>query len=367
MLVDIALLGRFAVVPDGVPVPDDAWSRRGAASLVKLLALTDGRRMHREQVMDALWPGVSVEAAGPRLHKAAHYARRALGDGQGRLQLRHDQVLLLPDDEVSVDAVVFRRLGEAAIASGSVADAEQALEAYGGTLLPDDLYEPWAAPTRDALEALREDLLRLAGRWEDLLRANPVDEEAHLVLARQYADRGDQRAALRQLERMDQALRRELGTVPERRGPVAARRARPSRRRARGPLATPGRGPAGGSPRPGRLLPRADGPGRLRPRQHRTAHRRSRGRQDRPARPGRLPGPAPWLADRARRRIGGRGLVALRAGAGGVRATSAAGIPRCSTGWTTTTATSSTVPWPARRSRGAARPRTSGSSSLRPS
>ena len=69
-------------------------------------------------------------------------------------------------------------------------------------------------PDWDALETLREDLLRLAGRWEDLLRANPVDEEAHLVLARQYADRGDQRAALRQLERMDQALRRELGTVP---------------------------------------------------------------------------------------------------------------------------------------------------------
>ena len=38
-----------------------------------------GRRLHREQVIEALWPGASVEAAGPRLHKAAHYARRALG------------------------------------------------------------------------------------------------------------------------------------------------------------------------------------------------------------------------------------------------------------------------------------------------
>ena len=58
----------------------DAWSRRHAASLVKLLALADGRRLHREQVIDALWPGLGVEAAAPRLHKAAHYARRALGD-----------------------------------------------------------------------------------------------------------------------------------------------------------------------------------------------------------------------------------------------------------------------------------------------
>ena len=55
----------------------------------ELLALTEGRSMHREQVMDALWPELSVDAAGPRLHKAAHYARRALGDQPHAVQLRH--------------------------------------------------------------------------------------------------------------------------------------------------------------------------------------------------------------------------------------------------------------------------------------
>jgi exopolysaccharide biosynthesis polyprenyl glycosylphosphotransferase len=35
---------------------------------VKLLALAEGRRMHREQVMDELWPDLPVEVAGPRLH-----------------------------------------------------------------------------------------------------------------------------------------------------------------------------------------------------------------------------------------------------------------------------------------------------------
>jgi hypothetical protein len=147
MRVDIALLGRFAVLRDGEPVPDDAWSRRGAASLVKLLALTDGRRMHRERVMDALWPELTVDAAGPRLHKAAHYARRALGDTKGAVLLRQDQVLLLADHEVTVDALVFRSLAAAAVASGSATAADEALAAYGGQLLPDDPYEPRAAPT----------------------------------------------------------------------------------------------------------------------------------------------------------------------------------------------------------------------------
>ncbi|HEU5441188.1 MAG TPA: hypothetical protein VFU88_18020 [Ktedonobacterales bacterium] len=34
---------------------DDAWRRRRARTLVKLLALAPRRRQHREQVVDALW------------------------------------------------------------------------------------------------------------------------------------------------------------------------------------------------------------------------------------------------------------------------------------------------------------------------
>ena len=82
MSVQVRLLGGFGVDRDHVPVARDAWGRRQAAQLVQLLALTRDRRMHREQVIDALWPGLSWDAAGPRLHKAAHYARRALDDAR---------------------------------------------------------------------------------------------------------------------------------------------------------------------------------------------------------------------------------------------------------------------------------------------
>jgi len=213
MDVTITLFGGFSVEVGGARVPAEAWTRRGAASLVKLLAVADGRRMHREQVMDTLWPELPVESATPRLHKAAHYARRALGGSAG-LALRNELVMLFPDAEIRVDAVEFRRAAEAALASGSTDDAERALGLFHGPFLPEDPYEPWASPWRDALGVLHEDLLRLAGRWEDLVRVSSTDEEAHLALAREHADRGDVRAALRQLERMEQALRRELGTAP---------------------------------------------------------------------------------------------------------------------------------------------------------
>lgn len=219
MDVAIAMLGEFSVTVARAPVPASAWSRRGAASVVKLLALAEGRALHREQVIDALWPTVPVDAALPRLHKAAHYARRALADGRAdgvgdAVVLRNDQVLLLPGAEVRVDAVEFRLRAEAALASGSAAEAEAALAAYGGVLLPEDLYEPWTADWRDTLGVLHLGLLRLAGRWADLVREDPTDEAAHLAVAREHLERGDVRAAERQLERMEQALRRELGTLP---------------------------------------------------------------------------------------------------------------------------------------------------------
>ena len=211
--VRIALLGGFDVVVAGSPVPRAEWRRRQAANLVKLLALTPGRALHREQVTDRLWPDLDVEAAGPRLHKAAHYARRSLGSPRA-LVLDGETVALFPDDRVEVDAAAFQALAEAALAARDGTAAGNAADAYPGDLLPQDPYEPWAEEPRDRLRLLHLDLLRLAGRWEELAAAEPADEEAHLAIMSALAGRGERRAALRQFERLERALRTELGVAP---------------------------------------------------------------------------------------------------------------------------------------------------------
>lgn len=218
MDVTISLLGGFRVSVGGVPVPDDAWGRRSAAALVKVLALAPGRRLHREQVIDALWPGLDVGEVGPRLHKAAHFARRSLGEQTSGVVLRGDVIHLLPDDDVEVDAVAFEAAARASLLD--TADAGAVLSHYATTLLPDDLYEPWTEEARERLRLLRLDLLRAAGQWEAILEEDSADEEAHVALARRMAKRGDVHGALRQLERLDRALRAELGTAP---GPEAVR------------------------------------------------------------------------------------------------------------------------------------------------
>ena len=60
--VQIQLLGRFQVVVDDLVVP--TWTRKHPAHLVKLLALQPHHRMHREQVLDLLWPDDPLDIAG---------------------------------------------------------------------------------------------------------------------------------------------------------------------------------------------------------------------------------------------------------------------------------------------------------------
>ncbi|HSI92723.1 MAG TPA: AAA family ATPase, partial [Jiangellaceae bacterium] len=213
-LVEITLLGGFEIRLDGTPVPATAWTRPQAATLVKVLALAPGRRLHREQLIDRLWPDLTLTEAAPRLHKLAHYARRALGDSRSAVRLRGDVVTLLPDAEVVVDAEVFARAAEQAVADGSPAAAAAAADRYGGTLLPADLYEPWAQRDREHLRTRFAELLRQAGRWDELLAVDPADEDAHVALMIGYLEAGDHRAALRQFERMTGELRRELGVGP---------------------------------------------------------------------------------------------------------------------------------------------------------
>src|SRR3954452_4081866 len=160
MSVQVKLLGGFRVARDHVPVAAEVWGRRQAAQLVQLLALMPDRQLHREQVIDALWPELSPDAAAPRLHKAAHYARRALGDADA-VMLRNELVGLFPRrDDVEVDVPEFARAARHALRAGDPRLAAEALEWYGGPLLPEDPYAAWIDEPRRAAREQRLDLLR---------------------------------------------------------------------------------------------------------------------------------------------------------------------------------------------------------------
>jgi DNA-binding SARP family transcriptional activator len=190
---EVRLLGRFEVLVDSQPVPADAWAQRRAADLVKLLALARGHRMARDEVLEMLWPQLGPDAAASNLHKAASYARRALGDRDAVL-LRAGVVELAPAAEVTTDVERFEHGDDSA---------------YGGELLPDERYAQWALDARARLRERRLALMRSEGRWDDVLREDAADEEAHRALMRRHAATGDRPAAARQFR----VLRDELARV----------------------------------------------------------------------------------------------------------------------------------------------------------
>src|SRR5205823_6939136 len=74
----VQLLGGFGVEVGGRRVDTGRWRLRKARTVVKLLTLEPSQRLHREYLLDLLWPDLPPAAAANNLHQALHAARRAL-------------------------------------------------------------------------------------------------------------------------------------------------------------------------------------------------------------------------------------------------------------------------------------------------
>jgi DNA-binding SARP family transcriptional activator len=68
----IHLLGGFRVSVGTHEIADNEWRLRKAKALVKVLALAPGHQLHRDQVVDQLWPDLSLDAAANQFRKALH-------------------------------------------------------------------------------------------------------------------------------------------------------------------------------------------------------------------------------------------------------------------------------------------------------
>jgi DNA-binding SARP family transcriptional activator len=211
--VEIRLLGGFRVAVAGQEVPADAWAGRRSLDLVRLLALAPGRRLIRDRVIDALWPQLDAKAGGANLRKAAHYARRALGD-PGAIVLKGGQVSLFPGRRVAVDSETFEERASDALAARDPDACSRVAHAYEGELLPESLYEEWTELPRQRLRATYLDLLRASGQWAKVIELDATDEHAYRELMREALERGARTTAIRWYGRLESALERHLGLSP---------------------------------------------------------------------------------------------------------------------------------------------------------
>jgi predicted ATPase/DNA-binding SARP family transcriptional activator len=223
--VEVHLLGGFAVRAAGRDVEDQAWRLRRARTLIKLLALAPERRLHRELLVELMWPDESPGSGS--FHQVVYTARRALGEAGSCVAMQDGVVTLAGDVWVDVDA--FEAQAAEARVLRTVAAYRAALGLYAGELLPEDRYEEWAQNRRAALHetqlALRVELAALqaadgdrTGAVETLQRTvveDPLHEAAHRELMRLFASDGRGQQALAQYQQLRDALRAELGADPD--------------------------------------------------------------------------------------------------------------------------------------------------------
>ena len=225
---EVRLLGTFSVTVSGTPVDPHAWRLAKAQHIVKLLALAPRHRLHRDELIELLWPDREPRSAANNLYQALSAVRRAVGaaggDGHDFVRLEDEWVMLAPASEVWVDVEAFEALSR----RSEPGDLRAGLALYRGDLLADDRYDEWCTARRDALARVRNDMLgRLArscletgdltearGLLAELLEVDPADEAAHQDLMRVHAFSGNRAAAQQQFAALEGALRDTLDVGP---------------------------------------------------------------------------------------------------------------------------------------------------------
>lgn len=227
----VRMLGGFSVSVGSRLIGAGEWRLKKVMSLIKLLALAENHRLHREQITNLLWPDLDTKSAINNLHRALHFARAALDPTSATsryLSLRGDLIELCPDGPLWIDVEAFESAAATARRGREPAAYRAAIDLYAGDLLPEDRYEAWAEERREALrETYLALLVEVAALYEQrkeyrpaietlrqVVASEPAREEAHLSLMRLYAVSGQRRRAIAQYEQLEKALSEEPGVEP---------------------------------------------------------------------------------------------------------------------------------------------------------
>lgn len=132
-----------------------------ARQLLRLLALKSGARVHREVLLEALWPDATPEGGTRNLQVAVSSLRHVLGRALRPplplyVERQGDTYRLAVAVDASVDLVEFDRASTAARlaraagqTSAAIAALERMLELYVGDLLPEDGPAEWVVGERE--------------------------------------------------------------------------------------------------------------------------------------------------------------------------------------------------------------------------
>jgi non-specific serine/threonine protein kinase len=228
-VIRIKTFGGLHLVVEGDTIAEDAWQRRKARQLFKILLSRPDARIGKDQVTLLLWPDSPSNAALTNLRSAILDLRRVLRDSESAVIRSDRDAIWLSAARAWLDVHEFEELLVQADASTDPLPLLlQANALYVGDFLVDDVYEDWATDRRQELKQVWINVqLRLAQLWEAqdavdqaaealqrLLQSDPCDERAARELMRLFARHGRRSEGVRVYQKLVSALRDELDTEP---------------------------------------------------------------------------------------------------------------------------------------------------------
>jgi len=235
----VRCFGRFELMRDGALVPPEAFKRRKALALLKILLVHTGRPVPIETLTEWLWPESDPRTGANRLYVVVHALRELLEPPRAAsdwsLVRTSSDHYLFDAEGCWLDLVEFRAAVDAGRRAEAAGDRPAALATwdvatllYRGDLLEDDPFDEWCLMEREHLrETYLGALQRVAAISCDLgeldraidagrraLRVDPLREESQRRLIESLWMAGRRDEALRQYEQLCTLLRRELDIAP---------------------------------------------------------------------------------------------------------------------------------------------------------
>ncbi len=161
-------LGHFGIAYGGRGLETDAWKRKKAVSVLKILVSNLDRPVHREKLIEWIWPDADPVSGWQRLKVTISSLRAELRKGGVNPEIIETvgQSYLLRQRNACVDSDVFCQIvasGWGDLRAGNLELAktkfEEAEDLYRADLFEDEPYAEWCSVERERLREVHIELL----------------------------------------------------------------------------------------------------------------------------------------------------------------------------------------------------------------
>jgi LuxR family maltose regulon positive regulatory protein len=234
----IKFLGKMEVYRDDTLIT--SWKYRPVQRLFQILVLNKGKRLHREEIGEILWPKSSVEKSSARVYSTLSRLRKIIEPHRMRyskysaVKFEKEYCWIETSCIVSYDVEEFLefwrigRINEKEDSKAAIQAYQHAIDLYKGDFLVEEQYVDWVEQERRKIkERYIEILLRIAAfavqkgeyaeaivQYKRILNIDPCHEHSHAQLMLCYIKINDRKSAIQQYRRCEQTLRQTLGLNP---------------------------------------------------------------------------------------------------------------------------------------------------------